>query len=296
MSRRSPGRPPKPEEILQKLKSLGVRPDRRSGQSFLSDPFVADAEAALVGAKPPGPVLEVGGGLGVLTEALLRREIGPLTVVEPDHRLADHLHRTFGDRITIVEQDALTYPIPNIRAAVGNLPYSVATPILLRLFQAEGPAGRRDGAAGGRRPTYGELRLARLRTPDDPGEAVSVRSNRYQVVPARRSSRSRPSKARSSVFSARAEPVPSSRSRPSRRCSRRSSPHVASSWATSCRGSPRMPSGSRRRPAGRPEWPTRRPEDLPPEGFFGLANALTARASTQRRAHAPRHPALGFFP
>ena len=81
-----------------------------------------------------------GGGLGVLTEALRRRGIGPLTVLERDRRLARHLRRAFGPEVTVVEGDARTFPVPgNYAAVVGNLPYSVATPILLRLFEARVP-------------------------------------------------------------------------------------------------------------------------------------------------------------
>ena len=81
--------PERPEEIRSALAALGVRPSKEWGQSFLTDPFVADAEAALVGVKPGQPVVEVGGGLGVLTAALLRRGLGPLTVIERGTQLAD---------------------------------------------------------------------------------------------------------------------------------------------------------------------------------------------------------------
>jgi 16S rRNA (adenine1518-N6/adenine1519-N6)-dimethyltransferase len=138
-SRRSPV-PARPDEIAAALRALGVRPDRGLGQSFLCDPFIADAEAALVGTAPGEPVLEIGGGLGALTEALLRRGIGPLTVLERDRRLAAHLRRTFGEEAKVLEGDARTFPVPGrFRAVVGNLPYSTATPILLRLFEARVP-------------------------------------------------------------------------------------------------------------------------------------------------------------
>ncbi|HLY77573.1 MAG TPA: rRNA adenine N-6-methyltransferase family protein, partial [Thermoplasmata archaeon] len=94
------------------LEGLELTPTRSRGQSFLTDPFVADAEAALVGTAPGDPVLEVGGGLGILTRALLRRGIGPLTVIEKEPRLAGFLRYHFGDRIAVVEADALVWPTP----------------------------------------------------------------------------------------------------------------------------------------------------------------------------------------
>lgn len=277
-----PRAPTKPAEIAQKLKSLGVRPDRRRGQSFLADPFVADAEAALVGTKPAGPVLEVGGGLGVLTEALLRREIGPLTVFESDPRLAEHLRRTYGERITIVEGDALTLEIPKVRAAIGNLPYSIATPILLRLFRARIPkvvamvqrevADRLTASFGSR--SYGRLTIvARLFGTVEP----------YQVVPP---TAFVPEPA---VASQVVEFIANSGSVPVENFE--TLEEVLQALFSSRRKQlgnllPRLtkdPVALADRAGWPPEWPTRRPEDLPPEAFFGLSNALGARPPTEVR-------------
>jgi 16S rRNA (adenine1518-N6/adenine1519-N6)-dimethyltransferase len=132
--------PERPEEIRAVLRSLGVVPSRNWGQSFLRDPFVADAEAALVGPGPPGaPVVEIGGGLGVLTAALLRRGLSPLTVVERDRRLANFLAQKFAGRAHVLSADALDIPVETRARYVGNLPYSAATPILLRLMAARVP-------------------------------------------------------------------------------------------------------------------------------------------------------------
>ena len=189
----------------------------------------------------------------------------------------------------------MTYPIPDVRAAVGNLPYSVATPILLRLFQAKVPrvvamvqrevADRLTASFGSR--DYGRLTiLARLYGSVEP----------FQVVPARAFVPEPAVESQVVVFSARAGPLPVE--------SFETLEKVLQALFSSRRKQlgnlvPRLAPDAERlaEEAGwPPEWPTRRPEDLPPEGFFGLANALTARASTQRRAHAPRHPALRFFP
>jgi len=121
-------------DVRATLERLGIHPSRRLGQSFLTDPFVADAEAALADAQPTDPVLEIGGGLGLLTEALLRRGFRSITVVERDRRLARHLRAAFSGRITVLEADALSAPWPKVEVVVGNLPFSVGTPILQRLF------------------------------------------------------------------------------------------------------------------------------------------------------------------
>lgn len=162
-----PGRAPSgPSEVRATLVRLGVAPTRRLGQSFLTDPFVADAEAALV--PRDAPLVEVGGGLGILTEALLRHHRAGMTVVERDRRLARHLRHTFGAAITVVEGDALEVPIPPDAVVVGNLPFSVATPILLRCFALGTPRivalVQREVAerlaAGPGTKTYGRLSIA----------------------------------------------------------------------------------------------------------------------------------------
>ncbi|MCI4324779.1 MAG: 16S rRNA (adenine(1518)-N(6)/adenine(1519)-N(6))-dimethyltransferase RsmA [Thermoplasmata archaeon] len=133
------GVPESPAAVAEALGSLGFRPSRRRGQSFLTDPFVADAEAALVDRPRDSPVLEVGGGLGILTGALLRRGYTNVTVVEIDGRLARHLRTAFGERVQVVVGDALDVPLPEGAAVVGNLPYAAATPILIRLLKARVP-------------------------------------------------------------------------------------------------------------------------------------------------------------
>ncbi|MCI4361392.1 MAG: hypothetical protein L3J91_06770, partial [Thermoplasmata archaeon] len=142
-SRRSPGAtlgvPHSPGEVARALERLGVAPTKRLGQSFLCDAFVADGEAALAADRSGRRVLEIGGGLGVLTEALLRRGLGPITVIERDLRLAAHLERSFGDAISVVTGDALEVPWPRADVVVGNLPFSVASPILERIWTRRVP-------------------------------------------------------------------------------------------------------------------------------------------------------------
>jgi 16S rRNA (adenine1518-N6/adenine1519-N6)-dimethyltransferase len=131
--------PASPGEVEATLRELGVRPSRRMGQSFLWDAFAADAEAALVLADPTSSVVEIGGGLGILTEALVRRRVQRLTVVERDPRLVTHLRRLFSGRARVVHGDAGRYPLVGVDVVVGNLPFSIATPLLLRFFEARVP-------------------------------------------------------------------------------------------------------------------------------------------------------------
>ncbi|MCI4334992.1 MAG: hypothetical protein L3K04_05135 [Thermoplasmata archaeon] len=134
-----PRAPARPSEIADRLERLGVRPSRSSGQSFLCDPFAADIEVALLELPAGTGVTEIGGGLGLLTEALLRRGISPLRVLERDRRLARHLRGLFGDRVRVEEVDAREYDFPPGEGVIGNLPFSSASVILQRLFPRRPP-------------------------------------------------------------------------------------------------------------------------------------------------------------
>ncbi len=281
--------PRRPAEVREALAALGVVPSKRLGQSFLVDPFVADAEAALA-VEPPGtPVIEIGGGLGLLTEALLRRGIENLTVVERDRRLARHLRATFGRRVTVREEDALDLDLPAGTHVVGNLPFSSATPILLRLFARRVPrivalvqkeVAARIGAGPGSRAygrlsiaarLYGEVELYR-EVPAGSFYPVPAVSGQILVHTARRGPLPVPSVDR---FEAIVRALFSSR----RKQLGNLLPAVAGSEAgaeTAARGA-QWPG----------DWARRRPEELPPEAFFRLASELT-RTPTGSRDHGER--------
>jgi 16S rRNA (adenine1518-N6/adenine1519-N6)-dimethyltransferase len=130
------------------LRDLGVRPSRRLGQSFLSDPRVAERIAALV-ADPNEPVLEIGPGLGAIT-TLLARTGRPLAAVEIDHRLAEYLGRILEPypaartlRGDILDQRLQSlFPGTEFVTVVANLPYSITTPAIEWLL-SQSPRVRR---------------------------------------------------------------------------------------------------------------------------------------------------------
>jgi 16S rRNA (adenine1518-N6/adenine1519-N6)-dimethyltransferase len=123
-------------DLQDALDALGFSPSRGRGQSFLIDESVAQAEAALVDLAPHHPVVEIGGGFGALTRALIERGFRPITVVEIEPKLSALLQETFGPRIQVILGDALSVPLPAAEAYVGNLPFSAGTPILERLLEA----------------------------------------------------------------------------------------------------------------------------------------------------------------
>lgn len=109
----------------------------RLGQNFLADPNLLEAIVADAALDPGDVVLEVGGGEGVLTERLAAKA-GTVQVIELDERLREPLERVAAehDGVTIVWGDAMKVDLgaldPAPTAMVANLPYSVATPLILR--------------------------------------------------------------------------------------------------------------------------------------------------------------------
>lgn len=109
----------------------------RLGQNFLADPNLLEAIVADAALEPDDVVLEVGGGEGVLTEKLAER-VPHLHVIELDERLRGPLERIAdaAHGVDLVWGDAMRVDLgaldPPPTAMVANLPYSVATPLLLR--------------------------------------------------------------------------------------------------------------------------------------------------------------------
>jgi 16S rRNA (adenine1518-N6/adenine1519-N6)-dimethyltransferase len=119
----------------------------RLGQNFLADPNLLEAIVADASLDPDDVVLEVGGGEGVLTERLAERA-ARVHVIELDERLRERLGgvEAARDGVAVVWGDAMKVDLaalePAPTAMVANLPYSVATPLILRTI-AELPSLRR---------------------------------------------------------------------------------------------------------------------------------------------------------
>lgn len=119
----------------------------RLGQNFLADPNLLEAIVTDAALDPADVVLEVGGGEGVLTARLAER-VAHLHVIELDQRLRAPLERIAAEHpsVEILWGDAMRVDLaalaPAPTAIVANLPYSVATPLILRTI-AELPSVRR---------------------------------------------------------------------------------------------------------------------------------------------------------
>lgn len=112
------------------------RARKRFGQNFLHDPHFVRACIDAIAPQPGDTVVEIGPGLGALTEPLLAR-LPHLHVVEIDRDLIARLHaRHPPERLTVHEGDALKFDFGSLGAGlrvVGNLPYNISTPLLFHL-------------------------------------------------------------------------------------------------------------------------------------------------------------------
>jgi 16S rRNA (adenine1518-N6/adenine1519-N6)-dimethyltransferase len=109
---------------------------RELGQHFLVDENIVAVAGRMAALGPEDVVLEVGPGLGVLTAHLAER-VRLVHAIEIDWGLEPHLHQRFATRknVNLVFDDALELPLgeldPPPSKFVANLPYSVATPLVV---------------------------------------------------------------------------------------------------------------------------------------------------------------------
>lgn len=115
-------------------------PRKRFGQHFLTDSAIVDGIVSAIDPRPGEPLVEIGPGLGAMTDPLVAR-CGRLTVIELDRDLAARLRRR--PELDVVESDVLQVDFSALAErlgaplrVVGNLPYNISTPILFHLLQA----------------------------------------------------------------------------------------------------------------------------------------------------------------
>ena len=114
-------------------------PRKRFGQHFLADEAVVGAIVDVIDPKPGQALVEIGPGLGAMTNPLVER-CERLTVIELDRDLAARLRKR--SELNVIESDVLKADFAAIATqagqklrVVGNLPYNISTPILFHLLE-----------------------------------------------------------------------------------------------------------------------------------------------------------------
>jgi 16S rRNA (adenine1518-N6/adenine1519-N6)-dimethyltransferase len=123
------------KKTLRVVKEYGIRPNRKMGQNFAVDPGLI---ATIVGAAELGSgdvVLEIGAGIGNLTEAIavVAKKV---IAVEKDAVFAKALRDLFVERgnVEVLNEDVLLMRLPHVNKIVSNLPYSISTPITFKIL------------------------------------------------------------------------------------------------------------------------------------------------------------------
>ncbi len=130
------------------LQSRGLKARKRLGQNFLTSPSIAETIVARASIGPQDMVIEIGAGLGALTIPAARLAQNVLAV-DKDPRIFDLLRGelTAGGltNVALVEADFLKLPLarhmpPESRTCIviGNLPYNIASQVLIRLIENRG--------------------------------------------------------------------------------------------------------------------------------------------------------------
>ena len=129
------------EEVRAALRETNFRPKKSFGQNFLIHERVIEAILRLLDLTPNDQVVEIGPGLGFLTRRLLERA-GKVWAVEIDDALVARLQQNgwaADPKLELLHGDildiALTEKLPQAKLKLaGNLPYSICTPVLFRIF------------------------------------------------------------------------------------------------------------------------------------------------------------------
>ncbi len=123
---------------------IGHQARKRFGQNFLHDPGVIEQIIRAINPKPEDDIVEIGPGLGALTEEILA--VNPrLQVVELDRDLIPVLRTKFFNypELRIHEADALKFDFSELMVdrplrIIGNLPYNISTPLIFHLLAQAG--------------------------------------------------------------------------------------------------------------------------------------------------------------
>ncbi|MBP5529780.1 MAG: 16S rRNA (adenine(1518)-N(6)/adenine(1519)-N(6))-dimethyltransferase RsmA [Lachnospiraceae bacterium] len=139
------GNPSKTSEVLNKF---GLTAQKRYGQNFLIDANILEKIVASAGITKEDTVLEIGPGIGTLTQ-YLAEAAKKVICVEIDKNMIPVLEYTLADfdNVTVINQDILKADIVNIlkengaesAKVVANLPYYITTPIIMELLEKDLP-------------------------------------------------------------------------------------------------------------------------------------------------------------
>ena len=137
-----------PEVVHYICKRFDIKMSKKLGQNFLIKRSIVDEIVKAADLQEGEPVLEIGPGIGTLTQGLAQSGAN-VTAIELDTRLLEVLDTTLAQysNVTIVHGDVLKLDVPSIMnnepfKVVANLPYYITTPIIMSLLESRLPIER----------------------------------------------------------------------------------------------------------------------------------------------------------
>lgn len=137
-----------PEVVHYICKHFDIKMSKKLGQNFLIKRGIVDEIVKAADLQEGEPVLEIGPGIGTLTQGLAQSGAN-VTAIELDTRLLEVLDTTLAQysNVTIVHGDVLKLDVPSIMnnepfKVVANLPYYITTPIIMSLLESRLPIER----------------------------------------------------------------------------------------------------------------------------------------------------------
>lgn len=137
------------QSILHNTKAIvqehKIRFQKKFGQNFLIDAHVLDKIVTAVDPQADEGILEVGPGIGTLTQVMAERA-KQVVAVEIDRHLVEILGETLADydNVTVISEDVLKVPVTDLRNAfdgcariklAANLPYNITSPLIMRMLE-----------------------------------------------------------------------------------------------------------------------------------------------------------------
>ncbi|MHA2280830.1 MAG: 16S rRNA (adenine(1518)-N(6)/adenine(1519)-N(6))-dimethyltransferase RsmA [Promethearchaeota archaeon] len=128
------------KDVQLTLKRLNLKPKKRLGQNFLTDKNIVNKIVTASEASKEDIILEIGPGLGALTEPLAEKA-KKIFAIEIDPNLSKHLSEVFSiyNNIEIINGDILRVSLPKHNKVVSNLPFTITGPILEKVFFKKNP-------------------------------------------------------------------------------------------------------------------------------------------------------------
>ncbi|WP_297498847.1 16S rRNA (adenine(1518)-N(6)/adenine(1519)-N(6))-dimethyltransferase RsmA [Thermococcus sp.] len=123
--------------LFSLIYKYNLKPNRDLGQNFLIVPDIIERNVERAELSEKDVVLEIGPGLGVLTDALSERA-GKVYAIEKDTRLVEILRNEYEwPNVELIQGDALRVEWPPFNKMISNLPYQISSPVTFKLLKQE---------------------------------------------------------------------------------------------------------------------------------------------------------------